>query len=80
MKIPCHYILPFLLSPHKQTQLITSLVGALIFVATQARKKPAIIIGVVNHIVQRLPMEGALPVIGTHASWRKVTTELQDQS
>ena len=63
MKIPCQYILPFLLSPHKQTQLITSLAGALIFVATQARKT-AIIIGVVNHILQRLPMEGALPVIG----------------
>jgi len=46
-------------------------------VATRPLKKPAFIIGVGNRIVQRLPMEGA---IMAGASWRKVTTELQDQS
>ena len=73
---------PFNLFPRNQTQIITSSAGALIFVATQPRKKPAIIIGVVNRIVQKLPMEGALPMIWdpAGASWRKVTTEAQDQN
>jgi hypothetical protein len=37
---------------------------------------------VVNRIVQKLPMEGALPMIWdpAGASWRKVTTEAQDQN
>ena len=73
---------PFNLFPYNQTQIITSSAGALIFVATQPRKKPAIIIGVANRIVQKLPMEGALPMIWdpAGASWRKVTTEAQDQN
>ena len=69
---------PFILSPHNQTQIITSLAGALIFVVMRPVKKPAIIVGVVNCIVQRLPMEGALSMIGDLAGTirHKVTSEL----
>jgi hypothetical protein len=53
---------PFILSPHNQTQIITSSAGALIFVATQPWKKPAMIGEVVPTplIALRLPMEAAL--------------------
>ena len=54
---------PFILSPHNQTQIITSSAGALIVVATQPWKKPAIIIMTTvlpTTIALRLPMEAAL--------------------
>ncbi len=51
-------------------------------VVTQQLKKLALITGLAHHIVQRLLMDGALQVIldPAGASWRKVTTEEQDQS